>query len=102
MSSSQDVRSFRDWEMFGVDPEELIWSCTDFDLFLCKLEKRKLLFWKMEGELEGVVPLDELLIELCDSAARSRAGNSCWSVTLTSVVLMAAKVSRKRLPPEPG
>lgn len=102
MSSSQDARSLRDCEMLGVEPEELIWSCTDLDLFLCKLEKRKLLFWKMEGELEGVVPFDELLMELCDSAARRRAGSSCWSVTLTSVVLMAARVSRRRLPPEPG
>lgn len=101
MSSSQSVRSSRDWAMLGVDPEELIWSWTDLDLFLCRLENLKLLFWKNEGEPEGVVPLEELLMELWESAALRREGRSCCSVTLTSLVLMAARVSLS-LRPDPG
>lgn len=46
--------------------------------------------------------MEEDETELWDSAVRSLAGSSCWRVTLTSVVLMAAKVSLKRLPdPDP-
>ena len=50
--------------MLGVEPDELMWSCTDLERFLCRLENRKLRLGKIDGEPEGVVALDDELIEL--------------------------------------